>query len=191
MEDPETRADLAQLEYGNKISILSGDYLLANACTGLAHLRVTKIVEIVAIAIGEFTQSEFVGLRDAQGQPIPTEDQLSQEAWEARNGLAVGSLLGAGCQGAMLLAAEEEDKQVVAKELGHHLALAIQAHHEVQQFTGEGGLPAGLPFNLCTAPVLFHLQNDKDLLVLGGQGIDAAKQLCHRHAGEVDRRWRK
>ena len=35
----QVRSNLAQLEYGNKISILSGDYLLANACTGLASLR--------------------------------------------------------------------------------------------------------------------------------------------------------
>ena len=102
IENRETRVDLARLEYGNKISILSSDYFLDNACTGLAHLRIIKIVEIVAIATGEFIQSEFVGLRDAQGQ-------LSQDAWKARYGLAVGSLLGAGCQGAM-----EEDKQVVA-----------------------------------------------------------------------------
>ena len=91
--------DLAQLEYGNKISILSGDYLLANARTGLAHLRITKIVEIYEVAIGEFTQSEFVGLRVLAGQPIPTTDQLSVVVWEARNGLAVESLLGAGCRG--------------------------------------------------------------------------------------------
>jgi decaprenyl-diphosphate synthase subunit 2 len=35
---------LGQLEYGNKISILSGDYLLANACTGLAGLRYCKLL---------------------------------------------------------------------------------------------------------------------------------------------------
>lgn len=31
------------MEFGNKIAILSGDYLLANACTGLAGLRNTKV----------------------------------------------------------------------------------------------------------------------------------------------------
>ena len=44
--DEDVRSILSQLEYGNKISILGGDYLLANACTGLAALRITKIVEI-------------------------------------------------------------------------------------------------------------------------------------------------
>ena len=50
------RDDLLQLEYGNKIAILGGDYLLANACTGLADLRNTYIVEMISIAIAEFTQ---------------------------------------------------------------------------------------------------------------------------------------
>ena len=60
------RSVLLQLEYGNKISILGGDYLLANASTGLAALRIPKIVEIVSIAIAEFTQSEFLGQQDPQ-----------------------------------------------------------------------------------------------------------------------------
>ncbi len=53
------RDDLLQLEYGNKIAILGGDYLLANACTGLADLRNTYIVEMISIAIAEFTQVTF------------------------------------------------------------------------------------------------------------------------------------
>ena len=64
--DEDVRSILLQLEYGNKISILGGDYLLANASTGLASLRIPKIVEIVSIAIAEFTQAEFLGLQDPQ-----------------------------------------------------------------------------------------------------------------------------
>ena len=55
VEDPETRLNIAKLEYRNEISILSGNYLLVIACTGLAHLRITKVVEIVTVAIFEFT----------------------------------------------------------------------------------------------------------------------------------------
>ena len=64
--DEDIRSILLQLEYGNKISILGGDYLLANASTGLASLRIPKVVEIVSIAIAEFTQAEFLGLQDPQ-----------------------------------------------------------------------------------------------------------------------------
>jgi decaprenyl-diphosphate synthase subunit 2 len=34
---------LKDMELGNKIAILSGDFLLANACTALAQLRNTKV----------------------------------------------------------------------------------------------------------------------------------------------------
>merc|ERR1719239_1753304 len=163
-EDEELRTMLAQLEYGNKISILGGDYLLANACVSLAGLRVTKIVEIVSIAIAEFTQAEFLGQQDPQGRVVPTEESLTQEWWKIRARLGSGGLLGAGCQGAMLLAGLEGEKVDDAKKLGLHLALALRAHDERQVFTESGGLGGGAPFCLANAPVLFHLQNDRELL---------------------------
>lgn len=36
-------ATLADMTFGNKIAILSGDYLLANACTGLAALNNSRV----------------------------------------------------------------------------------------------------------------------------------------------------
>jgi len=162
--DQELRSILSQLEYGNKISILGGDYLLANACTGLAALRITKIVEIISIAIAEFTQSEFIGQQDPQGRVVPTEDQLDLESWLTRARLSVGSLLGAGCQGTMLAAGLGEEMQQAARDLGLHLALAIRAHDEKMMFTDEGGLGSGAPFSLAAAPVMFHLREDKELL---------------------------
>lgn len=170
-EDEEVRTVLAQLEYGNKISILSGDYLLANACVGLAGLRVTKIVEIVSIAIAEFTQAEFLGLQDPQGRLVPTAASLSAEWWRTRATLGSGGLLASGCQGAMLLAGAEELEEP-ARQLGLHLALALRAHDERQTFTTSGGRGGGAPFCLASAPVLLHLQSDPSLLeyIQGFQG---------------------
>ena len=34
---------LQDMTFGNKIAILSGDYLLSNACTGLAALKNSKV----------------------------------------------------------------------------------------------------------------------------------------------------
>ena len=76
-----------------------GDYLLANACVGLADLRNTYIVEMVAIAIGEFTQSEFHGKRDVQGRLIPDQDSIDCKSWIDRNKMASGSLLASGFKG--------------------------------------------------------------------------------------------
>lgn len=41
------KKDLHDLQFGNKISILSGDYLLANACKGLANVRNCKVTAIL------------------------------------------------------------------------------------------------------------------------------------------------
>ena len=47
---------LDDMEFGNKIAILSGDYLLANACTGLAALRNTAVsVHFLYLFILNFT----------------------------------------------------------------------------------------------------------------------------------------
>lgn len=34
---------LKDMQFGNKMAVLSGDFLLANACTGLAELNNTKV----------------------------------------------------------------------------------------------------------------------------------------------------
>ena len=47
--------------------------------------------------------------------------------------------------------------------IGTNLALAIQSAAELQMFTHGGG-SNGEPFDLGAAPVLFHLQNDPELL---------------------------
>jgi len=203
--DPELRSVLHQLEYGNKISILSGDYLLANACTGLASFRIPKIVELVSQAIIEFTQAEFLGKQDPQGKVVPTLDTVDQTCWEERWKLGSGGLLGAGCESAMLLAKQPENLQVAAKNLGTHTALAIQAYDEMKMFSNEGTIGSGGQFSLCSAPVLFHLQQDSALLeyinqfehdllqvdykkvfdaVVSGQGLDKTKKLSNTHVHE-------
>ena len=202
--DEDIRNVLLELEFGNKISILGGDYLLANASTGLASLRIPKIVEITSVAISEFSQSEFLGSQDPQGRVIPTEDSLDIENWLVRARLGSGSLLSAGCQGAVMLGGHGDQVQATARELGLNLALAIRAHDEKILFTEEGGAGAGAgaAFSLASAPVMFHLQQDKELLshiqtfshdlsllnyrkvfdrVLSGNAMEQTSQLCEEY----------
>ena len=202
--DEDIRNVLLQLEFGNKISILGGDYLLANASTGLASLRVPKIVEMVSVAISEFSQSEFLDQQDPQGRVVPTEATLDIQNWLVRARLGSGSLLAAGCQGAVMLGGHGDQLQSVAAQLGLNLALAIRAHDEKILFTEEGGAGAGAgaAFSLATAPVIFHLQQDRELLhhiqtfsedlsqlnyrkvfdrVLSGNAMEQTSQLCEQY----------
>ena len=41
-------------------------------------VRITKIVELVSVAIVEFTQAEFLGVQDHMGRGVPTPDYLTQ-----------------------------------------------------------------------------------------------------------------
>ena len=83
----------------------------------LADLRNTFIVEMVTMAIADFTQSEFVGARDVQGRMIPTAERyLTADSWRYRMGLAYGNTMAAGCKSAAMLA--ELDEQ--ASQLNRH-----------------------------------------------------------------------
>lgn len=44
-----TDGNLSDMEFGNKMAILSGDFLLANACKGLASLRNTKVMTYLTV----------------------------------------------------------------------------------------------------------------------------------------------
>ena len=44
--DSYSSSELQNMEYGNKIAILCGDYLLANACTQLAKLKNTEVIHL-------------------------------------------------------------------------------------------------------------------------------------------------
>ena len=144
----------------------------------------------------------FLSFCSFQGRVIPSSDQLNIESWETRARLGTGSLLAAGCHGVMLLAGRDEETQTRARELGHSLALAIRAHDEKILFTDQGGAGAGAAFSLASAPVMFHLQQDKELLahiqtfshdlsllnyrkvfdkVLSGDAMERTSQLCEEY----------
>ena len=101
-----------QLEYGNKIAILGGDYLLAHACTGLADLRNTHVVELISMAIADFTQSEFLGQRDIQGRLVPSDKHITLESWVHRNTLGYGNLMANGCKSAVMLAGLDKEVRI-------------------------------------------------------------------------------
>jgi len=204
--DEQVRSALQQLEFGNKISILLGDYLLANASTNLASIREPKAVEVVSQAIIDFTRSEFLGKQDPHGRIIPTEDSTVQNDWEERWKLGSGSLLGAGMECAMLVSNQSKDLHKIANDIGVHTALAIQAYDEVKLFTEGLNMGAGLLFSLGSAPVLYHLEEDPQLLshihqfkddleqvdykkvfesVTAGKGLDRTRALCETHVNKT------
>lgn len=62
---------LNDMEFGNKIALLSGDYLLSNSCAELAALKNQYLVELMSSAVRDLAEGEFVGRQDKQNNPLP------------------------------------------------------------------------------------------------------------------------
>ncbi|VEN51258.1 unnamed protein product [Callosobruchus maculatus] len=190
--------------FGNKIALLSGDYLLSNSCIELANLRNQELVELMSSAVRDLAEAEFVGPRDLQNAPLPARPKSDTEdydvliadnieplavgeamgnakaEWTVRHILNAGSLLGKSCQGTLKLAGHPEELQRQGYLFGKHLALAWQAYLDREPFTpGSFG-----PFSLISAPVLFALQHDPSLYDLIEKGLDNIEDVDYEQVRE-------
>lgn len=188
---------LKDMQFGNKMAVLSGDFLLANACTGLAQLNNTKVVELISSAIGDLVQGVY------HESSISTEEgNLSLASWEDQTFLSHGALLAKSCQAAMELARHDAEAQMLAYRYGKHLALGHKLNSDLQPFQKSGSDSA--VFSLDSAPVVFHrlivgrerwlhqLQQTQNLakqtdysklrrLIKTESGVSQAADLCTYH----------
>ncbi|XP_055535652.1 all trans-polyprenyl-diphosphate synthase PDSS2 [Wyeomyia smithii] len=65
----------SEMIFGNKIALLSGDYLLGNACLQLAGLRNQELIELISSSVRDLAESNFVGDRDQQNNPLPSKPE--------------------------------------------------------------------------------------------------------------------
>ena len=57
--DPLKIEHLSGLQFGNKMAILGGDFLLASACTGLSRLQSAPVVTMMSTAIRDSVEGSF------------------------------------------------------------------------------------------------------------------------------------
>ncbi|XP_076633851.1 decaprenyl diphosphate synthase subunit 2 [Colletes latitarsis] len=198
-------SELNDMNIGNKIALLSGDYLLANSCAELANLRNQDIVELMSSAVRDLAEAEFVGRRDSQNNPLPSvppenRTDYAVKEWTLRNVLSAGALLGKSCKGTLKLAGHNKEIQEQGYNFGKHLALAWQACLDLGPFITKDQT---VTFNLCSAPIMFHIEHDLSILteidkglqsvnnvdyakihkiVMKGPGVELAKQLQKGHS---------
>ncbi|XP_018589193.2 all trans-polyprenyl-diphosphate synthase PDSS2 [Scleropages formosus] len=147
---------LKDMQFGNKMAVLSGDFLLANACTGLAQLNNTKVVELISSAIGDLVQGIYCESSSAAEESSVTED-TTMDSWEERTFLSHGALLAKSCKAAMELANHNAEAQGLAFLYGKHMSLAHKINSDLQPFV-KGSASDLMTFSLNCAPVVFHRQ---------------------------------
>ncbi|OQR71628.1 decaprenyl-diphosphate synthase subunit 2-like [Tropilaelaps mercedesae] len=172
---------LDELQYGNKIAILVGDILIANASKMTAELNDCKVLELIATSIGDFMKSEFVVRHDSFGKPFPPR-RMDLSAWENRIFLNTGSLLAHACQSVIIMGGHGEAAQRRAREFGRSLGFAWQLHDELEPFVNLLYQGPANPFDLTSFPVVLYLQRNPHILV----SLENASSPDNQNVNHID-----
>jgi len=174
----------ANLEFGNKMAVLAGDFLLSRASVALARLRDAEVTELLATVIANLVEGEFMQLKNTardEKNPAWTEDTITY--YLQKTYLKSASLISKSCRAAALLGSSDSVTVDAAYSYGKNLGLAFQLVDDMLDYTISGeelGKPAGadLELGLATAPLLFAWKNNKELGSLVGRKFAKAGDVA-------------
>jgi hexaprenyl-diphosphate synthase len=165
----------ANIEFGNKLAVLAGDFLLGRASVALARLRDPEVTELLATVIANLVEGEFMQLRNtARDETFPTWSPDALTYYLQKTYLKSASLISKSCRAAALLGQSAPSVVDAAYSYGKNLGLAFQLVDDMLDYTisaGELGKPAGadLELGLATAPLLFAWERNEELGELVGR----------------------
>ncbi|KAL4748330.1 hypothetical protein BDW72DRAFT_205694 [Aspergillus terricola var. indicus] len=185
----------ANIEFGNKMAVLAGDFLLGRASVALARLRDPEVTELLATVIANLVEGEFMQLKNTaedEKNPVFTDDTISY--YLQKTYLKTASLISKSCRAAALLGHSTPDVVEAAYSYGRNLGLAFQLVDDMLDYTVSGvelGKPAGadLELGLATAPLLFAWKQHPELGPLVGRkfcregDVQRARELVYRANG--------
>ncbi|XP_071404953.1 all trans-polyprenyl-diphosphate synthase PDSS2 isoform X3 [Pithys albifrons albifrons] len=145
---------LKDMQFGNKMAVLSGDFLLASACTSLAQLQNTKVVELISSAIGDLVQGIYYENSKSSEENCLTDD-IGISRWKEQVFLSHSALLAKSCQAAMELAKHSTEIQDMAFQYGKHMSMSHKLHSDLQPFVKEGSSDT-MAFSLNSGPAVLH-----------------------------------
>jgi hexaprenyl-diphosphate synthase len=165
----------ANLQFGNKMAVLAGDFLLGRASVALARLRNPEVTELLATVIANLVEGEFMQLKNTasdESHPVFTDDTITY--YLQKTYLKSASLISKSCRAAALLGNSAPEIVEAAYAYGRNLGLAFQLVDDMLDYTisaNELGKPAGadLELGLATAPLLFAWKNNAELGALVGR----------------------
>lgn len=184
-------ATSANTEFGNKMAVLAGDFLLGRASVALARLRNPEVTELLATVIANLVEGEFMQLKNTasdEASPVFTDDTITY--YLQKTYLKTASLISKSCRAAALLGNSTPEIVEAAYSYGRNLGLAFQLVDDMLDYTvnsAEFGKPAGadLELGLATAPLLFAWKEHAELGALVGRKFeregDVEKVSLHIH----------
>ncbi|RSH93218.1 coq1 putative hexaprenyl diphosphate synthase [Saitozyma podzolica] len=157
--------------FGNKLSILSGDFLLGRASVALARLGSREVVELLATVIANLVEGEVMQLR-ATSEPETEPTRKGFEDYMRKTYLKTASLMAKSARAAVILGGcgrgDMEWVKDVAYGYGRNIGIAFQLIDDALDFLpspdlGKPGAGADLRLGLATAPALFAWESHPEM----------------------------
>ncbi|KZW00520.1 terpenoid synthase [Exidia glandulosa HHB12029] len=163
-------APSAPAQFGSKLSVLAGDFLLGRASAALSRLGETEVVELIASVITNLVEGEVLQMRSVLA-PEQTASRVTRETWNTymhKTYLKTASLMAKGARAAVVLGGAQEGElwKEVAYAYGRNIGLAFQLVDDVLDYESSEktlGKPGGadLKLGLATAPALFAWEENE------------------------------
>ncbi|KAF9469698.1 isoprenoid synthase domain-containing protein [Collybia nuda] len=179
--------------FGNKLSILGGDFLLGRASAALSRLGESEVVELVAGVISNLVEGEMMRMKCVRTPGLGQLEgpQSLEEAWSAylkKTYLKTASLLAKSARAAVVLGGcrEGEIWKDVAYAYGRNIGIAYQLVEDTLDY--EAGSTNPMP-GLATGPAIYASEEHSELLQLmrrnfGDQGdVELAIDYVRRSSG--------
>ena len=147
-------------QWGNKISVLSGDYLLAQASVKLSKLDNTRLVSIFAHVLADLCDGEVEQLQSSFTL------EPSWDSYYRKTICKTASLFSAGCEAAGVINQLPESQIQALKTYGRNFGIAFQIMDDLLDYTAteaEMGKPVldDLRNGLMNAPILLALDSEQ------------------------------
>jgi len=170
----------APAAFGNKLSILGGDFLLARASLYLSRLGSNEVVELVASVLANLVEGEVMQVKGNAPDSATGIVRLTPEIFEhymKKTYLKTASLIAKSSRATVVLGGagekqgwvEGEKIKDIAYAYGRNLGLAFQLVDDMLDFTGSDaslgkpGQGADLKLGLATAPALYAWEEFPEL----------------------------
>jgi geranylgeranyl pyrophosphate synthase len=147
-------------QWGNKVSVLSGDYLLAQASVKLSKLGNTRLVSIFSYVLADLCDGEVEQMHTSYSLTI------SWDSYYKKTICKTASLFSAGCESAGVINGLPEEHIQALKTYGRNFGIAFQIVDDLLDYTSteaEMGKPVldDLRNGLLTAPILLALESER------------------------------
>ncbi|KAL4252450.1 FPP/GGPP synthase family protein [Abortiporus biennis] len=196
-------APSAPAAFGNKLTVLAGDFLLGRTSAALSRLGESEVVELIASVIANLVEGEILQLKTVHGADLgmtgvtkPTVAGDLLNIYIQKSYLKTASLIAKGARAAVVLGGCKEGEvwKEVAYAYGRNLGIAFQLVDDILDYeAGENtlGKPGGadLHLGLATGPALYAWEEHPEMGPLIERkfkhdgDVELARDLVRRSAG--------